>query len=130
MFEGAEPGHAHRERPDEPRHEGLHAAVLRCPFESQRIELSWPSARFRDEDATYLDLLSFLLGECESSRIVRRLREREGLVDRIDSSSYTPFDRGLFSINLDTLWRINTVDGSYVSLGSSWAGPTALTAVP
>jgi len=102
LFEGAEPGHAVRERPDEPRHTALKTHVLRRAFEGHRIELAWPSARFRDRDATYLDLLSFLLGECESSRLVRRLREREGLVDKIDSSSYTPLDRGLFSINLET----------------------------
>jgi zinc protease len=101
-FADARPAGARRGRALEPEHHSLATHVIRRPFESQRVELSWPSARFRDEDATYLDLLSFLLGECESSRLVRRLREREGLVDRIDSSSYTPYDRGLFSIGLDT----------------------------
>jgi zinc protease len=101
-FADAPPAGARRQRALEPEHHALVTRVLRRQFELQRVELTWPSARFRDEDATYLDLLSFLLGECESSRLVRRLREREGLVDRIDSSSYTPFDRGLFSIGLDT----------------------------
>jgi len=100
-FDDAEPAGAVRQRPLEPAHDAIGSAVLRSHFESQRIELCWPSARFRDDDATYLDLLSFLLGECESSRLVRRLRESEGLVDRIDSSSYTPFDRGLFTVSLD-----------------------------
>jgi zinc protease len=102
LFEGAAPGHARRDRPEEPPHGDLRAFVDRRAFEGHRIELAWPSARFRDEEATHLDLLSFILGECESSRLVRRLREREGLVDRIDSSSYTPFDRGLFSVQLET----------------------------
>ena len=102
VFGDAKPGTSERSRPAEPRHEAMHAAVLRRPFETQRVELCWPAARFCDDASTHLDLLSFLLGECESSRLVRRLREREGLVDRIDSSSYTPLDRGLFCVALET----------------------------
>ncbi|MBW2229301.1 MAG: insulinase family protein [Deltaproteobacteria bacterium] len=102
QFAGAAPGGASRQRAAEPRHAAPRTAVLRRPFESQRIELAWPSARFRDEDATHLDLLAFLLGECESSRLVRRLREEDGLVDRIDASSYTPLDRGLFSVGFES----------------------------
>jgi zinc protease len=102
LFADAEPGRAVRTRPDEPRHQALRTSVLRRSFEGQRVELAWPAARFRDDDATYLDLLSFLLGECESSRLVRRLRETDQVVDRIDSSSYTPFDRGLFTVSFES----------------------------
>lgn len=101
-FERAEPGQATRHRPLEPEHRGLHALVERRPFEGQRVELAWPSARFRDEDAVHLDLLAFLLGECESSRLVRDVKDEAGLVDRIDASSYTPLDRGLFTIGFET----------------------------
>ena len=101
-FEGAQPGGARRERPLEPRPEGLRTRVERRSFEAQRFDLAWPAPRFRDEDATYLDLLAFVLGECESSRLVRNVREGSALVDRIDCSAYTPYDRGLFSIGLET----------------------------
>ncbi len=102
LFAGARPAGSRRQRPAEPRHQKLRCAVRRRDFETQRIELTWPSARFRDDDATYLELLSFILGECESSRLIRRLREQDALVDRIDSSSYTPFDPGLFTVALDS----------------------------
>ena len=102
LFASATPGQAQRQRPIEPRHTHLKTAVLRRPFEGHRFELAWPSAAFRETDATYLDLLSFLLGECDSSRLAQRVREQTGLVDKIDSSSYTPVDRGLFSINFET----------------------------
>ncbi len=101
-FASASPGGERRERPTEPRPDALRSAVERRPFEAQRFDLAWPSARFRDEDATYLDLLAFVLGECESSRLVRGIREGAALVDRIDCSSYTPYDRGLFSIGLES----------------------------
>ena len=101
-FADARPGQARRARPTEPRHEGLHVKVLRRPFEGHRVDLSWPAARFADEDATHLDLLAYVLGECESSRLIQQVREEEGLVDRVDASAYTPLDRGLFSIGFET----------------------------
>ena len=101
-FAGAAAAGARRARPTEPRPTALRSHVERRSFEAQRIDLAWPSARFRDEEATYLDLLAFILGECESSRLVRGIREKLALVDRVDCSSYTPLDRGLFSIGLET----------------------------
>jgi len=101
LFGDAEPGVSQRNRIAEPAQKGLRTVIVRRPFERLRLDLTWPSAAFCEDDATYLDLLSFILGECESSRLVRRVRESEDLVDRIDSSSYTPLDAGVFSINLD-----------------------------
>ena len=101
-FAGREPAGAQRRRPPEPPPEEQRSVVARRPFEAQRFDLAWPGARFRDEDATYLDLLAFVLGECESSRLVRSIREGSGLVDRIDCSSYSPYDHGLFSIGLES----------------------------
>jgi len=101
-FAGARPGGARRERRPEPPLQTRRAAVLRRPFEGQRIDLAWPASRFRDDDAVHLELLAHLLGDCESSRLVQRVKERTGLVDRIDSSAYTPLDRGLFSIGLES----------------------------
>jgi len=102
LFDGATRGETTRTRPDEPMPEALRVTVLRKPFEGHRVDLSWPASRFRDRDATHLDLLAFVLGECESSRLVREIREAEALVDRIDASAYTPLDRGLFSIGFET----------------------------
>jgi zinc protease len=102
LFEGATRGKATRTRTDEPMPDGLRIAILRKPFEGHRVDLSWPASRFRDQDATHLDLLAYVLGECESSRLVRQIREGEALVDRIDAGAYTPLDRGLFSIDFET----------------------------
>jgi zinc protease len=100
-FDGAERGRAARSRALEPEQTELRAVVLERPFERARVDLSWHSTRQCERDATYLDLLSFVLGECESSRLVRMVKERDGLVDRIDSASYTPLDPGLFSVNIE-----------------------------
>ena len=100
-FRDAKSGSKKRNRRVEPKQKSMRTAILRRQFERTKLDLTWPSAAFHHEDATYLDLLSFVLGECESSRLVRRVRENEGLADRIDSSSYTPLDPGVFSINMD-----------------------------
>ncbi|MDP6980842.1 MAG: pitrilysin family protein [Myxococcota bacterium] len=100
-FKDAAPGSATRKRVREPRQKEWRSVIVKRPFERMKLDLTWPSAAFRDDDATHLDLLSFLFGEAESSRLVRRVREHEGLADRIDSSSYTPVDPGVFSINID-----------------------------
>jgi zinc protease len=102
LFGDARAGEAHRVRPEEPPQDAIRAGALRRPFEGHRVDLSWPAARFADHDATHLDLLAYVLGECESSRLIQRVREREGLVDRIDASAYTPLDRGVFSIGFET----------------------------
>jgi len=102
LFEDAPSGATTRTRADEPMPNALRVAVLRKHFEGHRVDLSWPASRFRDRDATHLDLLAYVLGECESSRLVRKIREGEALVDRIDAGAYTPLDRGLFSIGFET----------------------------
>jgi len=101
-FADAPRGEAERSRPTEPPGDGIRVAVLRRPFEGHRVDLSWPAARFQEREAIHLDLLAYVLGECESSRLVQRIREDAGLVDRIDAGAYTPLDRGLFSIGFET----------------------------
>jgi zinc protease len=100
-FAGAEAGTATRSRPSEPAQHALRSAVLTRAFERSRLDLSWRAPSFREADATQLDLLAFILGECESSRLVREVKEAAGLVDRIDASCYTPLDAGLFSVNFE-----------------------------
>lgn len=102
QFGDAKPSLARRERAVEPARSELVVRVLRKPFEGHRVDLAWPAASFKDRDAIHLDLLAYVLGECESSRLVQRLREEEGLVDRVDAGAFTPLDRGLFSIGYET----------------------------
>lgn len=102
LFADASRGEARRARPTEPPGDGIRVALLRRPFEGHRVDISWPAARFQEREAIHLDLLAYVLGECESSRLVQRIREDAALVDRIDAGAYTPLDRGLFSIGFET----------------------------
>jgi len=100
-FADAEPGKAFRNRAAEPEQTALRTTLLRRPFERACLDLSWSTVGFRHPDAPLLDLLAFVLGEGESCRLVQRVKEEFGLVDRIDASSYTPLDPGLFAAVAD-----------------------------
>jgi zinc protease len=101
-FADAQPAGAQRSRPVEPAQAELRSTVLHRSFEGVRVDLAWRTTCFKDPDAPLLDLLSFILGESDSSRLVTRVKDSLQLVDRIDSSSYTPLDPGLFSLNFET----------------------------
>jgi zinc protease len=105
-LEAAFPGSSRRaparRRAPEPAQTALRSVLLARPFECASLDLTWPSVGLASPDAALLDLLAFVLGGCESSRLVRRVKEREGLVDRVDASCYTPLDPGYFSVTLET----------------------------
>jgi zinc protease len=100
-FEGVPTGGAPRARHPEPTQQGVRTALLRRPFERACLELCWPAVPFSHPDAPLLDLLAFILGEGESSRLVQRVKERERLGDRLDASCWTPLDPGLFGVSAD-----------------------------
>ncbi len=56
---------------------------------------------FSDPDAPIYDVLGAILGEGESSRLVRSLKNRMGLVHGIDAYAFTPRLDGLFEITLN-----------------------------
>jgi len=101
VFPGPVRGGARRQRPVEPEPRALRSRILLRPFERACLELSWPSVPLGHPDAAPLDLLAFVLGEGDSSRLVRRIQEESALADRIDASSWTPLDPGLFGITAD-----------------------------
>jgi zinc protease len=96
------PSGARRARRPEPERSDLRCALLARPFERTSVELAYPGVALSHPDAPYLDLVSFLLGNCESSRLVRAVKERDGLVERIDAWSYTPLDPGTTAVDFDT----------------------------
>lgn len=71
------------------RHMNVQAAILR---------LAWPSIELTHPDLYALDVLSYVLTQGESSRLVRTIRDRR-LTYTIDSFSWTPeWARGIFTI--------------------------------
>jgi len=100
-FADATPQGVRRVRPSEPVQTALRTRILTRPFERASLELAWAACDLRHPDAPLLDLLAFVLGEGESSRLVRRVKEHEELAERIDASAYTPLDPGLFFASVE-----------------------------
>jgi zinc protease len=100
-FGGAKRGEAQRARPAEPAQRGLRARVVARPFERASFDLAFPAVPLTHPDAPLLDLLAYALGEGDSSRLHRRVKEEFGLADRVDAGCYTPLDAGAFSVSVD-----------------------------
>jgi zinc protease len=101
-FAGAPPSRVKRERTTEPPQRGLRSFALARGFERASLELAWRGVELAHPDAALLDLLAFVLGCGESSRLAQRVKEQEELADRIDASCFTPLDPGLFSVSVET----------------------------
>jgi len=95
-------GNAARIRAVEPPQTERRIVVCERPFERVNLEIAYPGVGLRDPDCAAVDLLAFILGNSESSRLNRRVKERDGLVDRIDAYSYTPMDPGMTSVSIGT----------------------------
>jgi zinc protease len=101
-FADPTPTGVRRERPAEPTQTALRTVALPRHFERASLEFAYPGVGLGHADAAHLDLLAFILGNGESSRLVRAVRERDGLADRIDAACYTPLDPGCFCVSIDS----------------------------
>lgn len=86
--------------PEEPEMTTPRDAIKRMDVQSSLLSLAWPSIRLTDPDLYALDVLSFVMTQGESSRLVRTLIREQQLAFTADSFSWTPeYARGLFVIN-------------------------------
>lgn len=84
-----------RPRVGEPEQRGPRAGVITGPVQEAFLNLGWHIGDVRSEDVPALDLLTLVLGQSDSSRLVQEVRRERGLVNEIYASAYTPRDPGL-----------------------------------
>ena len=101
-FQDRPRGTTERSRAAEPSQSERRIVLCEQPFERVNMEIVYPGVKLSDPDCATLDLLAFILGNSESSRLNRCVKERDGLVDRIDAYSYTPLDPGITSVSIGT----------------------------
>ena len=87
-----------RPRTPEPPQQELRLSVLDMNVEEFYLYLAFPLPPATHEDVFALDLLSYILGGGESSRLVQTLQADKELVNWISAYAYTPQDSGLFII--------------------------------
>jgi zinc protease len=97
---GALKGHAapRIEIPVEPPQEGIRVKVQERDAKRAYLELGFPGPSMRNEDVFAWDLLSSMLGDGQTSRLYREVKDRRGLVDSVNASSYTPKDPGMLMV--------------------------------
>ncbi len=74
-------------------------SIMKGDFEQPRLEITFPAPSLAHFDSAALDLAAFALGSGEMSRLNRRLRDREGVVNSIGASVYAPMFGGLLEIS-------------------------------
>ena len=73
-FADAKPAGAQHKRPAEPPQTRLRSVALARPFERTSLEFAYPAVGLGHPDAAHLDLLAFVLGTGDSSRLVRTVK--------------------------------------------------------
>ncbi|MCJ7662746.1 MAG: insulinase family protein, partial [Desulfobacterales bacterium] len=87
-----------RRRPQEQPQGAFRSLVTQKAIKERYFALGFHIPSIRDKDTVALDLLAVCLGQGESSRLLKELRLRQGLVSSIYAYAFTPKDPGLFVI--------------------------------
>lgn len=67
-----------------------------------KVLLGFPSVTLQEQDLYALDVLAFLLGQGDTSRLYQHLKDKENKVLSVSASNWTPaFVKGQFVISLD-----------------------------
>ncbi|MFO7899479.1 MAG: pitrilysin family protein [Planctomycetota bacterium] len=102
LFEDAERSGRVVELPRmDPPQQGTRRATAEMDVRSAYVMMCFRTVPLSHPDLYPLDVMSYVLSHGRSSRLVRRLREEEQLVDSVASWSYTPwFGGGNFAVKM------------------------------
>jgi zinc protease len=89
-----------RKRQKEPIQTKTRIQLVPTQFKKTQSYLAWPVPAIDHRDVPALDILSMILGTGDSSRLTKRLRLDNLLVQSVGSMAYTPKDKGVFSLSL------------------------------
>ena len=84
-----------RPRSPEPAQDRMRVVLLKDDVQDAHLNIAFHISDLKHEDTYALDILALIAGQGESSRLYRRVKDQEGLVHTVSSSSYTPKDPGL-----------------------------------
>ncbi|RKG70926.1 M16 family metallopeptidase [Corallococcus terminator] len=88
------------ERPRDAAPTGRRVHVQTEDVKEAYLHLSFAIPELEHPDVPALDMLAMVVGQGESSWLVREVKHRQHLVNDIHASAYTPKDPGIFSVGL------------------------------
>jgi zinc protease len=86
-------------RAQEPNQKAPRLWVEAGNFQQSLAYVSFRIPKVTHKDIPALDVLSMILGQGDTSRLVQKLRIEEAVVNSIGASAYAPIDDGLFMIS-------------------------------
>ncbi len=91
-------GKTEREQPAEPKQKKPRFTILRGDVSQGYLEIAFHIPPIKHEDIPALDVLSYILGTGESSRLYRNVQSEKGLVHAVSCYTYSPQEPGLAMI--------------------------------
>ena len=88
--------------PEEPQQLGRRDRHEEFDTDLSRRRMGWQVPDGRHEDSAALDVMAMMLGQGQSSRLYRRIREELGLAHSVGASSYSLTNTGLFLLSADS----------------------------
>src|SRR5437867_2661402 len=85
--------------PEEPAQTAPREVIEEAPIELGHLHFSWHIPELRHGDVPILEVLATLLGGGRSSRLYREVREKKGLVNSVDTWTYSPGNAGLLGMS-------------------------------
>jgi len=74
--------------------------VAKSSFEQTVAYLAWPAPGVKHKDVPALEVLSLILGQGDSSRLMHSLRLEKPLTNSVGSYAFTPQDSGVLAISM------------------------------
>jgi zinc protease len=103
-------------RPREPEQAGIRAKGLVDDVEESHLAIGFRGPSLLDEDMPAVDVLSVLLGQGESSRLVSKVKRELQLVNECYAYAYTPKDPGLVVVGASL--QHEKLDAAIAALGA------------
>jgi len=75
-------------------------AVAELPVQTGYVLVGFGSVRLSDPELYPLDVLANIIGDGRSSRLYETLVRKEQLADAVTAWNYTPFDPGIFAVQM------------------------------
>ena len=87
-------------RKKEPLQKSVRVKVKKSTFEQSISYMGWKTPNIKHKDIPALDVLSMILGQGDSSRLVHKLRIEAPIVNSVGASLFTGRDPGFLAISL------------------------------
>nr|BFD68947.1 pitrilysin family protein [Bdellovibrio sp. HAGR004] len=101
MFGGFEPFKLRKvARKKEPAQKNIRIKVEQAKFEQTTAYLTWRIPNVKHKDIAALEVMSAILGQGDSCRLMQTLRIKEPLTNSVGSFAYSMQDDGLFAVSL------------------------------